>query len=146
MDPIERARLRIAEVIAGSAIAEDPRHSRNALEWLLRLDPDADAALQLAALGHDIDRAVAERKVLRADFDDYDAFKSAHARNSRMETRRRCLWGYARLSPRAQSIVARLRQPNEELTVLMDEVISRSSPSPRRSATPGPAIERLPVE
>ena len=47
----------------------------------MRLDPDADAALQLAALGHDIDRAVSARKVQRADFDDYDDFKAAHARN-----------------------------------------------------------------
>ncbi len=75
------ARLRIAEVIAGSSVPEDPRHSRNTLEWLLRLDPDANAALQLAALGHDIDRAVAERKVQRTEFSDYDAFKAAHARN-----------------------------------------------------------------
>ncbi len=81
MDPIGRARLRIAEVIAGSSVPEDPRHSSNTLEWLLRLDPNADAALQLAALGHDIDRAVEERKVQRADFADYDAFKAAHARN-----------------------------------------------------------------
>ncbi len=81
MDPIERARLRIAEVIAGSSVPEDPRHSSNTLEWLVRLDPHADAALQLAALGHDIDRAVEERKVQRADFADYDTFKAAHARN-----------------------------------------------------------------
>ena len=60
---------------------EDPRHSLNTREWLLVLDPSADAALQIAALGHDIDRAVAERKVERAEFSDYDAFKAAHARN-----------------------------------------------------------------
>ncbi len=81
MDPTERARLRIAEVIAGSSIPEDPRHSSNTLEWLLRLDPDADMALQLAALGHDIDRAVSGRKVRRVDFDDYADFKAAHACN-----------------------------------------------------------------
>ena len=178
------ARLRIAEVIADSSVPEDPRHSRNTLEWLLRLDPDANAALQLAALGHDIDRAVSARKVQRADFDDYDEFKAAHARNgaeilveilresgvqeesltrevyrlvcmhevggdacadllvdadsisyfdvnlplyharnSRKETLRRCRWGYERLSPRARSIVAQLRQPSDGLEVLMAEVI-----------------------
>ena len=187
MDPIDRARLRIAEVIAGSSVPEDPRHSSNTLEWLVRLDPDADAALQLAALGHDIDRAVAVRKVQRTDFDDYDDFKAAHARNgaailreimrecgfaddaltqevhrlvcahevggdprsellkdadsisyfdvnlplyhirnSRTETLRRCLWGYQRLSPRARSIVAQLRQPSDELEALMAEVIARA--------------------
>jgi hypothetical protein len=183
VDPIERTRLRIAEVIAGSSVPEDPRHSKNTLEWLLRLDPNADAALQIAALGHDIDRAVAARKVQRADFSDYDDFKAAHARNgaeilaeilwesgvreeslarevkrlvcchevggdarsdllvdadsisyfdvnlplyharnSRKETLRRCLWGYERLSPRARSIVATIRQPSEDLEVLMAEV------------------------
>ncbi len=185
MDPIERARLRIAEVIAGSSVPEDPRHSSNTLEWLLRLDLDAGTALQLAALGHDIDRAVSTRKVRRADFDYYDEFKAAHARNSatilgeiigecgvreesltrevhrlvcrhevggdpradllvdadsisyfdvnlplyharnsREETLRRCVWGYERLSPRARSIVAQLRQPSDELETLMAEVIS----------------------
>jgi hypothetical protein len=186
--PNQRAvRLRIAEVIAGSSVPEDPRHSRNTLEWLLRLDPDANAALQLAALGHDIDRAVSARKIQRADFDDYDEFKAAHARNSaeilveilrdsgvqeesltrevyrlvcmhevggdpcadllvdadsisyfdvnlplyharnsREETLRRCHWGYGRLSPRARSIVARLRQPSGELEALMAEVIPRA--------------------
>ncbi|MBW2368275.1 MAG: DUF4202 family protein, partial [Deltaproteobacteria bacterium] len=54
----------------------------NTLEWLLRLEPDASEALQLAALAHDIDRAIERIKVRRADFDNYDAFKAAHARNS----------------------------------------------------------------
>ena len=82
MDPIARARLRISEVISGSTVPEDPRHATNTLEWLMRLDPNSDAALQIAALGHDIDRAVSARKVQRVDFDDYDDFKAAHARNS----------------------------------------------------------------
>jgi hypothetical protein len=81
MDRLERAARRIEEVIAGSTVPEDPEHSRNTLQWLLELDPEADAALQIAALGHDIDRAVAKRKVQRAEFADYDAFKAAHARN-----------------------------------------------------------------
>jgi hypothetical protein len=82
MDSLERVERRIAEVIAGSRVPEDPAHSRNTLEWLLRLAPQADAALRIAALGHDIERAVEARKVRRADFADYDAFKAAHARNS----------------------------------------------------------------
>ena len=61
---------------------EDSRHADNTFEWLLRLEPDASIALQLAALAHDIDRAIESVKVRRADFDDYDAFKAAHARNS----------------------------------------------------------------
>ncbi len=39
-------------------------------------------ALRIAALGHDIERAVEARKLRRGDFADYDVFKAAHARNS----------------------------------------------------------------
>ena len=81
-EPLERVRRRIGNVIAGSSVPEDPAHSLNTLEWLLKFEPDADEALQLAALGHDIDRAVEARKVLRADFADYDDFKRAHAKHS----------------------------------------------------------------
>ncbi len=72
----------IRVLIAGSKVPEDPRHAENTLEWLLRLEPEADEALQIAALGHDIERAIESRKVQRADFADYDTFKAAHARNS----------------------------------------------------------------
>ncbi len=60
---------------------EDPIHAENTLEWLLKLDPEADQALQIAALAHDIDRAVEAQKVHREDFSDYNAFKKAHAHN-----------------------------------------------------------------
>ncbi len=81
MRNVGRAKRKIRTVIAGSRVPEDPRHADNTQEWLLRLEPDAGDALQLAALAHDIDRAIEEIKVKRADFDDYDAFKAAHARN-----------------------------------------------------------------
>lgn len=79
-EPVARAMAAIRRYIAGSSTPEDPAHADNTLEWLLRLKPDADAALQLAALGHDIDRASPD-KVRRENFDDYDAFKAAHARH-----------------------------------------------------------------
>ena len=75
------AEARIRDIIAGSPVPEDPPHAENTLQWLLRLAPDADPALRLAALGHDIDRAVPD-KVRREDFSDYDAFKAAHAEHS----------------------------------------------------------------
>jgi hypothetical protein len=81
-DSIVDTKRQIRLLIAGSKVPEDPRHAENTLKWLLKLEPDADEALQIAALGHDIDRAVEARKVQRADFADYDAFKAAHARNS----------------------------------------------------------------
>jgi len=81
MDSIDCAKQKIRAAIAASRVPEDPHHADNTLEWLLRLEPDAGEALQLAALAHDIDRAIEEVKVRRADFDDYDAFKAAHARH-----------------------------------------------------------------
>ena len=69
-------------VISRSSVPEDPLHAANTLQWLIKLEPDADPALRLAAFGHDIERAVDRRKVNRADFAVYDEFKAAHARNS----------------------------------------------------------------
>ena len=72
MDSIDSAKKKIRLIIAGSRVPEDLLHADNTLEWLLRLDPEADDALQIAALAHDIDRAIEEIKVKRKDFDDYD--------------------------------------------------------------------------
>ena len=78
MDNIDCVKEKIRASIAGSPVPEDPRHAENTLEWLLYLEPDAGEALQLAALAHDIDRAIPER-VRGEDYPDYDAFKAAHA-------------------------------------------------------------------
>ena len=76
------AKEKIRNIISQSIIPEDPRHADNVLEWLLRVDPDADVALQLAALAHDIDRADDNKKVQRFNLNNYDLFKAAHAKNS----------------------------------------------------------------
>jgi hypothetical protein len=167
-------------------VPEDPRHAENTLKWIFRHEPEADPALQIAALGHDIDRAVETRKVRRADFNDYDAFKEAHARNGAAilgeildtcgvaksvadeacrlvglhevggdprsdllkdadsisffevnmplyyqregweETRRRCSWGYRRLSGRMKKIARRLTYEDEILTRLLKEAIRQA--------------------
>jgi hypothetical protein len=80
MNSIECTKQKIRAVIANSKVPEDPRHAENTLEWLMRLEPEADEALQIAALSHDINRAVEDRKVHRFDYEGYDAFKAAHAR------------------------------------------------------------------
>jgi len=82
MDSIDCVKKRIEEIIKKSPVPEDPIHSKNTLEWLLSLKPDADEGLQIAALGHDIERAIGERKVRREDYKNYDDFKDAHASNS----------------------------------------------------------------
>jgi len=186
MDSIDCAKQKIREIITGSRVPEDPRHAENTLKWLFRLEPKADQALQIAALAHDIDRAVETRKVRRADFNDYDAFKAAHARNGAAilrailqkcgvdgsvtdeacrlvglheaggdprsdllkdadsisffevnmpmyyqregweETRRRCSWGYRRLSVRMKKIARRITYDDQALTRLLKEAIRQA--------------------
>jgi hypothetical protein len=82
MDNFDRIKRKIKSIISGSKIPEDPEHAQNTLEWLLRLKPNADQALQISAFGHDIERAIDRRKVKRQDYPDYDSFKDAHAQNN----------------------------------------------------------------
>ena len=79
MNSTDCAKKRILDIIAGSHVPEDPRHAENTLYWVLKLSTAVDPALQIAALAHDIDRAVPEW-VRREDHQNYDAFKEAHAR------------------------------------------------------------------
>ena len=79
---IECAKEKIREAISKSNVPEDPIHAENTLKWVLYLKLDANDALHIAALAHDIDRANESRKTLRSDFSDYDAFKASHAQNS----------------------------------------------------------------
>jgi len=188
MDSLERAKQKIREIVARSKVPEDPYHAENTLKWLLRLDPKADQALQIAALAHDIDRAVEAGRVRRWDYDDYDLFKAAHALNGAKilrsvldecgfdnsvtdeacrlvrlheaggdprsdllkdtdsisffevnmplyfhregweETKRRCIWGYHRLSARAKEITKGITYKEEVLTRLLSEAIRQTSP------------------
>ena len=82
MDSIDCVKKKIEGIIEKSLVPEDPIHTRNTLEWLLKLMPDADEILKIAALGHDIERAIQDRKVKRKDYESYDEFKKAHALNS----------------------------------------------------------------
>jgi HD domain. len=79
MDSINCVKKKIEGIIEKSAVPEDPIHAKNT--WLLKLKPDADEALKIAALGHDIERAIEEQKVRRKDYISYDEFKKAHALN-----------------------------------------------------------------
>jgi len=82
IDSIDCAKQKIRAVISKSSVPEDPIHAENVLEWILKLKPDADETLQIAALAHDIERSVEGMKIQRSDFDDYNQFKAAHANNS----------------------------------------------------------------
>jgi adenylosuccinate synthase len=186
MDSIECGKRRIREIVAGSRVKEDPLHAENTLEWLLRLDPKANEALQIAALAHDIERAVEAGRVRRANYDDYDVFKAAHAHNGAKilrgildkcgiakpindeacrlvalhevggdprsdllknadsisyfevnmplyyqregweETKRRCIWGYRRLSARMKKIAKSITYEDEVLTCLLKKAIMQA--------------------
>lgn len=78
-DSLSRAQAEIRAVLAHSPTTEDARHAEDTLAWLLRLRSSIDPALALAALGHDIDRVDKRRLVLRRDYEDYAAYKDAHA-------------------------------------------------------------------
>ncbi|HTG33158.1 MAG TPA: DUF4202 family protein [Thermoanaerobaculia bacterium] len=61
-------------------VRADYNHALDTWQWALRLDPEADLAVQLAALLHDIERldTEADRRIEhRAD--DYQVFKDGHA-------------------------------------------------------------------
>ena len=79
---IDCVKIKIESIIEKSSVPEDHKHSKNTLKWVLKLKPDADEALKIAALGHDIERAIKQRKVNRSDYKSYDEFKKAHALNS----------------------------------------------------------------
>jgi hypothetical protein len=81
MDAIRCAEERIRSIISRSRVPEDPRHAESTVTWVFRLMPEADQALQLAALGHDIDRAIDSRRVQKECFHSFDEFKAAHALN-----------------------------------------------------------------
>ncbi|RKY53218.1 MAG: hypothetical protein DRP89_06555, partial [Candidatus Neomarinimicrobiota bacterium] len=82
MNDINCIKMKIEKIIKKSMIPEDPIHSKNTLEWLIRIKPNSDIALQIAALGHDIERAIEDRKIRRSDYRNYNDFKKAHASNS----------------------------------------------------------------
>lgn len=173
----------IETIITQSEIPEDPLHAENTLEWLLKFRPAAGLPLRIAAYAHDIERAIRRRRVFRDEYDKYDSYKEAHARNGAKilreilekseipesiikeacrlvslhevggdvssnllkdadsisffevnlplyferegwaETKRRCLWGYRRISKQRQNIVSSMNYKDGEITRLLKEVI-----------------------
>ncbi len=81
-DFLKNIEKEIEQIIQKSDVPEDFQHAQNTRVWILKLKPDADWALQLAALAHDIERAIPQRKIKRGNYEDFNTFKKAHARNS----------------------------------------------------------------
>jgi hypothetical protein len=61
-------------------VVADYRHALDTWQWVLRLAPHADVALQTAALFHDVERLLSEADArVEHHAPDYQAFKDAHA-------------------------------------------------------------------
>ncbi|OJH41549.1 DUF4202 family protein [Cystobacter ferrugineus] len=61
-------------------VVADHRHALDTWQWVLRLAPHADLALQAAALFHDVERLLSEAdQRVEHHARDYQAFKDAHA-------------------------------------------------------------------
>jgi hypothetical protein len=83
----EELRKEIEETIEKSPLEFDPGHAKKTLEWVLKLKPEADEALQIAALAHDIERGVTgitETYGLKdlSDIEEVREFKRQHAKRS----------------------------------------------------------------
>jgi hypothetical protein len=106
-------------------VRADYNHALDVRQWLLRLEPDASLALQLAALFHDVERLVSEADArvehLAAD---YQGFKDEHARRGGEMTRE--LLAEAGVSESVRDRVAELiaqherRSDDPELALLND--------------------------
>lgn len=81
MDKFAKIKEEIEELAKKAEYGIEYSHIISVLKWALKLKPDADTALQIAALGHDIDRYDG-KKIKREDFSDYEKFKQTHARRS----------------------------------------------------------------
>lgn len=69
----------IEELTKKSIAEEDYVHSQLTLKNVLKLKANADTALQVAALGHDIDRCFPEKRVKKEDYKDYNEYKKQHS-------------------------------------------------------------------
>jgi hypothetical protein len=91
----EGIRKEIERILPESPLDFELKHARLVLKWVMKLEPSADEALRIAALSHDIDRAV--NKITEKDLKDYskiNEFKKEHSIRSAeiicgiLETRR----------------------------------------------------------
>ncbi|MDD5040066.1 MAG: DUF4202 family protein [Patescibacteria group bacterium] len=83
MARFEDIRKEIEAVLPKSPVDFELRHAQLVLKLVLKLKPDADEALQIAALAHDMERAYTG--ITEKDLKDYskiDEFKKEHALRS----------------------------------------------------------------
>jgi predicted metal-dependent HD superfamily phosphohydrolase len=70
-------------------VRADYRHALDVWQWVLRLDPEAGGAVQIAALFHDVERIFTEAESRSEQtVSDYDGYKARHAERSAQITER----------------------------------------------------------
>lgn len=76
-------RLRALHPADKPLVEADYRHALDVWQWTLRLDPGAGAAVQIAALFHDVERIFTEADSRSEQkVSDYDGYKARHAGRS----------------------------------------------------------------
>lgn len=77
------ARLRVLHPADKPLVEADYQHALDAWQWVLRLEPEAGAAVQIAALFHDVERVFTEAEVRSEQaVAEYDDYKARHAARS----------------------------------------------------------------
>jgi len=80
MTKFDEIKKQVQKILLKSPLDFEVTHSGLVLKWVLKLKPDADEALKISAISHDIDRAVTG--ITEKDLKDYskiDEFKKAHS-------------------------------------------------------------------
>lgn len=80
MTEFDLIKKEIESILPSSPLDFELKHSELVLKWVLNLKPDADEALKIAAISHDINRAIT--KITEKDLQDFlkiDKFKKEHA-------------------------------------------------------------------
>lgn len=74
----EQIKDEILSVLSMSDLELEAEHGENTLKWVLEIKPDAPIALQIAALGHDIERSRLDR-YRSEDFPNHAEYKRLHS-------------------------------------------------------------------
>jgi hypothetical protein len=82
MDRLNLLIQEIESIISKSLSKTDLNHARSTKKWLLILKPDADVAMQIAALAHDIERGIYNEGGAGELSKDYNKYKEEHAKRS----------------------------------------------------------------
>lgn len=82
MNNIESALAEIQTILKNAEDKTEYSHAQAVLKWVLKIKPEADEALQIAALGHDIDRSLENYRQMKARHVTYAEYKKEHVLQS----------------------------------------------------------------